>query len=72
MPVFPAQPYGFTPTYMAYPGTMTLRLQTLLSVLSDLVETLSATPLLAVAGQALDLCDSDNSGHNGVEDRLQQ
>ena len=27
VPVFPAQPYGFTPTYMAYPGTMTLRLQ---------------------------------------------
>ena len=40
VPVFPAQPYGFTPTYMAYPGTMTLRLQTLLSVLSDLVESL--------------------------------
>jgi len=40
VPVFPAQPYGYTPTYMAYPGTMTLRLQTLLAVLHDLVVSL--------------------------------
>ena len=40
VPVFTAQPYGYTPTYMAYPGTMTLKLQTLLAVLSDLVESL--------------------------------
>ena len=40
IPVFPAQPYGYTPTYMAYPGTLTLRLQTLLAVLNDLVVSL--------------------------------
>jgi creatinine amidohydrolase len=40
VPVFPAQPYGYTPTYMAYPGTLTLRLETLLAVLGDLVESL--------------------------------
>ena len=40
VPVFPAQPYGYTPTYMAYPGTMTLRLETLLAVLTDLVDSL--------------------------------
>jgi len=40
VPVFPAQAYGFTPTYMAYPGTLTLRLETLLAVLRDLVESL--------------------------------
>jgi creatinine amidohydrolase len=40
IPVFPAQPYGFTPTYMAYLGTLTLRLQTLLAVLADLVGSL--------------------------------
>jgi creatinine amidohydrolase len=40
VPVFPAQPYGYTPSYMAYPGTMTLRLETLLAVLTDLVESL--------------------------------
>jgi creatinine amidohydrolase len=40
IPVFPAQPYGYTPTYMAYPGTMTLKLSTLLAVLSDLLGSL--------------------------------
>ena len=40
VPVFPAQPYGYTPSYMAYPGTMTLRLETLLAVITDLVESL--------------------------------
>lgn len=40
IPVFPAQPYGYTPTYMAYPGTMTLKLSTLLAVLGDLVGSL--------------------------------
>src|SRR4051812_12392423 len=40
VPVFPAQPYGYTPTYMAYPGTVTLRLETLLAVLTDLVDSL--------------------------------
>jgi creatinine amidohydrolase len=40
VPVFPAQPYGYTPSYMAYPGTMTLRLETLLAVLTDLIESL--------------------------------
>jgi creatinine amidohydrolase len=40
VPVFPAQPYGYTPSYMAYPGTMTLRFETLIAVLTDLVESL--------------------------------
>jgi len=40
VPVFPAQPYGYTPTYMAFPGTLTLRLQTLLAVVEDLVGSL--------------------------------
>src|SRR5262249_33917398 len=35
VPVFPAQPYGYTPTYMAYPGTLTLRLETLVAVIGD-------------------------------------
>ena len=40
VPVFPAQPYGYTPTYMAFPGTVTLKLATLLAVLGDIVESL--------------------------------
>ncbi|WP_284614904.1 creatininase family protein [Aquabacterium humicola] len=40
VPVFAAQPYGYTPTYMAFPGTVTLKLATLLAVLGDIVESL--------------------------------
>jgi creatinine amidohydrolase len=40
VPVFPAQSYGYTPTYIAYPGTMTLRLKTPVAVIGDLVESL--------------------------------
>jgi creatinine amidohydrolase len=40
VPVYPAQPYGYTPTYMAFPGTMSLRLETLLAVMRDLVTSL--------------------------------
>ncbi len=40
VPVFPPQAYGYTPTYMAYPGTLTLKLSTLLAVLGDLVTSL--------------------------------
>lgn len=40
VPVFPAQAYGYTPTYMAYPGTMTLRLETLVAVMVDLIGSL--------------------------------
>src|SRR6516162_9869821 len=35
VPVFPAQSYGYTPTYMAYPGTLTLRLETLVAVIGS-------------------------------------
>jgi creatinine amidohydrolase len=40
VPVFPGQAYGYTPTYMAYPGTLTLRLETLVAVIGDLVGSL--------------------------------
>jgi creatinine amidohydrolase len=38
--VLPAQPYGLTPSFAAYPGSPTLRLQTLVSVLRDLLDSL--------------------------------
>ncbi len=40
VPVLPALPYGFTPTFAAYPGSPTLRLATLLAVVRDLLESL--------------------------------
>ncbi|GGE15820.1 hypothetical protein GCM10011360_00760 [Primorskyibacter flagellatus] len=37
VPVFPVMPFGLAPYFAAYPGTMTLRVETLLAVFRDLV-----------------------------------
>jgi creatinine amidohydrolase len=37
VPVFPVLSYGFTPSFTAYPGTVSLRLDTLLAVVRDLL-----------------------------------
>lgn len=37
VPVFPVMPYGLAPYFAAYPGTATLRVETLLGVVRDLV-----------------------------------
>ncbi|MBV8501719.1 MAG: creatininase family protein [Paucibacter sp.] len=66
VPVFPAQPYGFTPTYMAYPGTMTLRLETLLAVLRDLIGSLHAHGFRRV------LIVNGHGGNNGAGSLLQE
>src|SRR5437764_15278125 len=36
VPVFPVLAYGITPYFRAFPGTITLRLQTFLSVVRDI------------------------------------
>jgi creatinine amidohydrolase len=38
VPVFPALPYGLTPHFRAYPGTISLRLETYLRVMRDLLD----------------------------------
>lgn len=38
VPVFPGQPYGFTPNFIAYPGTVTLRLSTYIALVTDLLD----------------------------------
>jgi creatinine amidohydrolase len=38
VPVFPVLPYGLTPMFTSYPGTLTLRLQTYLHVIRDLLD----------------------------------
>lgn len=40
VPVFPVLPYGITPAFMSYPGTVTLKVDTLLRVISDLLDSL--------------------------------
>ncbi len=41
VPVFPVVPYGITPSFMAYPGTVSLRIGTLLAVLEDVLDSLA-------------------------------
>lgn len=38
VPVFPTLSYGFTPNFVAYPGSVTLRLATLCAVIVDLLD----------------------------------
>jgi creatinine amidohydrolase len=38
VPVFPVLPYGITPYFRAFPGTITLRVQTYLAVLRDILD----------------------------------
>jgi creatinine amidohydrolase len=40
VPVFPALPYGITPAFLAYPGTVSLRVETHLRVLRDILDSL--------------------------------
>ena len=43
VPVFPTVTYGLTPYFMAYPGTVTLRLETYLRLLGDILDSLATT-----------------------------
>ena len=38
VPVFPALPYGITPYFRAFPGTITLRVETYMSILRDFLD----------------------------------
>jgi creatinine amidohydrolase len=40
VPVLPAMPFGLTPTFTAYPGTINLRLSTYLALVRDLLDSL--------------------------------
>ena len=43
IPVFPVLAYGVTPQFMAYPGTVTLRLATYLALVTDILDSLRRT-----------------------------
>lgn len=40
LPVFPVMPYGLAPYFTAFPGTVSLRLETLMAVVRDIVASL--------------------------------
>ncbi len=42
VPVFPAVAYGITPNFMAYPGTVSLRVETLCAIVRDALDSLQA------------------------------
>jgi creatinine amidohydrolase len=42
VPVFPAVSYGVTPYFMAYPGTVTLKVDTFIKVIGDILDSLAA------------------------------
>ncbi len=41
IPVFPVLPYGITPYFLDYPGTISLRVSTYLSVVGDVLESIA-------------------------------
>lgn len=43
VPVFPAVPYGLTPYFMAFPGSVSLRLTTYAALVRDILDSLYAT-----------------------------
>ena len=40
VPVFPVQPYGITPYFLAYPGSVSLRVSTYLALVRDVLDSL--------------------------------
>jgi creatinine amidohydrolase len=42
VPVFPAVSYGVTPYFMAFPGTVTLKVETFIRVIGDILDSLAA------------------------------
>jgi len=40
IPVFPAMPFGFAPHFQSFPGSMTLRVETLCAVVRDLLDSM--------------------------------
>jgi creatinine amidohydrolase len=42
VPVFPAVSYGVTPYFMAFPGTVTLKVETFIKVIGDILDSLAA------------------------------
>ncbi len=49
VPVFPALAYGVTPYFSAYPGTVSLRLETYLRLLRDVLDSLARTGFRRIA-----------------------
>ena len=51
VPVFPALPFGITPSFMSYPGTVTLKVETMLRVVHDLLDSDDTQVMLTALAQ---------------------
>src|SRR5437016_2359288 len=49
IPVFPVIPYGITPYFTAYPGTVSLQTETLLALVRDVLDSLFASGFRRIA-----------------------
>jgi creatinine amidohydrolase len=49
VPVLPALAYGLTPSFAAYPGSVTLRVETYVRVIAELLDSLAAQGFLRIA-----------------------
>ncbi len=78
VPVYPVLPYGITPSFRSYPGTVTLRVTTLLTVVGDILDSLAGDGfrrILVVNGHGGNsplqgLLSEWASGREGVQARL--
>jgi creatinine amidohydrolase len=78
VPVFPVLAYGVTPSFMAYPGTVTLRFTTYLDIVRDLLDSLALggfRRILIVNGHggnnaALGIVGEWMATHPGVQARV--
>lgn len=78
VPVYPAVPYGLTPYFMGYPGTVTLRPETYVRLIQDILDSLAESGfrrILLVNGHggnapARDVAESWADGRPGLRLRF--
>jgi len=66
VPVFPVVPYGMTPTYSAFPGTVTLRMSTYIALIEDILESLHRSGFRRI------LIVNGHGGNNPVQGFLRE
>ena len=60
VPVFPRMNYGLCPYFTAYPGSVTLRVETLLAVVRDILDSLAQANLLAGRPEAAEVASAES------------